>query len=60
MEQLGLHMDTRNMCTIYPLFKDKELLNFINEGSSVTFQHTQREIATLLEILWTASVILPL
>ena len=60
MEQLGLDVDTRAMCIIYPLSKRTDLLDCINEGWGVNSQHTQREIAVLLGLLRTASIILPL
>ena len=60
MEQLGLDVDTRAMCIIYPLAKRTDLLDCINEGWEVMSQHTQKEIATLLGLLRTVSIILPL
>ena len=60
MEQLGIGVDIWSMGIIYPLSKRNNLLNCINKGWSVTSQHTQKETATLLGLLHTASVILSL
>ena len=58
MKQLGLDVVTCNIYVIYPLFKHEDFLNYINEGWTLTSQHNQMEIATLLGCLQTASTIL--